>query len=283
MYEKTIWVTGAEGSLGQKLIEKLEEDVTIKVIGTDIDVDVTNMDEVNSRIDIYRPNIVVNCASLSDADYCEEHMVEAFKVNALGARNLAIASRRHNAKILQLSSDDVFEGKRSDCLTEFDIPTPRTVYGKSKLAGENYIKELNPKHLIVRSSWVYGTGSPRDYFEYVVKNGRENTPFEANMDKISSPTCADDLIDFILTLIDKTEYGIYHASCEGACTRLGFAAAILEGMGYDSSLAKGVFANKNGLHTSTLLENLMMKMTDIYDMPKWQDGLKRYISSVKGE
>ena len=102
-------------------------------------------------------------------------MVEAFRVNALGARNLAAVTRRLNAKLIQLSTDDVFDGKSSGRMTEFDFPDPQTVYGKSKLAGENYVKELNPKHLIIRSSWVYGAASGeahQDYFSYVVEKGK---------------------------------------------------------------------------------------------------------------
>lgn len=122
-----------------------------------------DMQAVDHAMDVYRPTIVINCASISDAEYCESHMVEAFKINALGARNLASASRRINAKMIQLSTDDIFDGKTSGRLTEYDTPAPQTVYGKSKLAGENYVRELNPKHLIIRSSWVY-SAAKGNYF-----------------------------------------------------------------------------------------------------------------------
>ena len=154
MTKNAIWITGAEGRLGSTLVELLKKNTDNKVVGTDMDVDITDMDEVEQCIKVYRPNIVINCASISDADYCEQNKVQAFKVNALGARNLAAASRGVNAKIVQLSTDDVFSGKNTGHLTEFDLPDPQDVYGKSKYAGENYVKELNPKHLIVRSSWV---------------------------------------------------------------------------------------------------------------------------------
>ena len=152
MTKNAIWITGAEGRLGSTLVELLKKNTDNKVVGTDMDVDITDMDEVEQCIKVYRPNIVINCASISDADYCEQNKVQAFKVNALGARNLAAASRGVNAKIVQLSTDDVFSGKNTGHLTEFDLPDPQDVYGKSKYAGENYVKELNPKHLIVRSS-----------------------------------------------------------------------------------------------------------------------------------
>lgn len=284
MTKNSIWITGAEGRLGSALIQLLKKDMGNKVVGTDLDVDVTDMAAVDQAANVYRPNIIINCASISDVEYCEKHMVDAFRVNALGARNLAAAARRMNAKIIQLSTDDVFDGKSSGRLTEFDLPDPQTVYGKSKLAGESYVKELNPKHLIIRSSWVYGAAGSRvdqDYFAFVEEQGRNHTPFEAPLDKISTPTSAGELARFINCLLDKTEYGIYHASCEGMCTRHEFAKTILALMGYDTSLARGTFSDKNRRQVSTLLENLMMKMTEIYSMPQWIDDLKAYVEELK--
>lgn len=280
MLKNAVWITGAEGRLGSALVELLKKDTDNKVVGTDMDVDITDMEAVEQCMKVYRPNIVINCASISDAEYCEQNMVKAFKVNALGARNLAAASRSLNAKIIQLSTDDVFSGKTSGHITEFDMPDPQTVYGKSKYAGENYVKELNPKHLIVRSSWVYGAakeGAKEDYFTYVISHARSDTPFQAPLDRIGSPTSADVLAGFICCLLDKTEYGIYHASCEGMCSRHEFATAILALSGYDTKLAQGYFSVENRGRISILLENLMMKMTEIYTMPQWFDELKSYV------
>ena len=280
MSKNAIWITGAEGRLGSALLELLKKDTNNKVVGTDMDVDITDMDAVEQSMKVYRPNIVINCASISDADYCEQNIVKAFKVNALGARNLAAASRSLNAKIIQLSTDDVFSGKNSGQITEFDIPDPQSVYGKSKLAGENYVKELNPKHLIVHSSWVYGAaneGAKEDYFTYVINHAKSGTPFQVPLDRIGSPTSADVLASFICCLLDKTEYGIYHASCEGMCSRHEFATAILALSGYDTQLAQGYFSVENRGRISILLENLMMKMTEIYTMPQWFDELKSYV------
>ncbi len=286
MSKNSIWITGAEGRLGSALVQLLKEDVNNKVVGTDRkDVDITDMEAVDQAANVYHPDIVINCASISDVECCEKNMVEAFRVNALGARNLAVVTRRLNAKLIQLSTDDVFDGKSSGRMTEFDIPDPQTVYGKSKLAGENYVKELNPKHLIIRSSWVYGAANgeaAQDYFSYVVEKGKTNTSFEAPFDKISTPTSAGELARFISSLLDKTEYGIYHASSEGVCSRYEFAKTILERMGYDTSLVKGTFSENNGRQVSTLLENLMMKMTEIYSMPQWLDDLEAYVEQFKG-
>lgn len=281
MQKNCIWITGASGRLGKALMRRLKKNKLLKVIGTDMDVDVTDMAAVKRYMEIYKPSVIIDCASLSNADYCESHMVEAFRVNALGARNLAAAARQHNAKILYISTDDVFCGEHARSKIEFDVPTPQTVYGKSKLAGESYVKELNPKHLIIRSSWVYGPDGG-DYLEFVLDKAKKGESFKAPLDKISTPTSSEALAAFIEVLLDKNEYGIYHASCEGACTRHEYARTILALAGYDPALAEGTYNEQDGAVVSTLLDNLMMKMTGIYEMPQWQDELKKYITKREG-
>jgi dTDP-4-dehydrorhamnose reductase len=275
MKKNKIWITGASGNLGPALVKLFKDNTDYMIICTDMDVDITDMAAVKKAADIYRPNVIINCASLSNVDYCENNMVEAFKVNALGARNLATVSRKLNAKIIQLSTDDVFDAKKAGRLTEFDNPEPKTVYGKSKLAGECYVRELNPKHLIIRSSWVYG--GRNDFFTNVLEHGKQGTSFEVPLDHISTPTSATELAKFLSILLEEEEYGTFHASCEGVCSRHEFAKTILEMSGYDSALAVGTFSDQGEDASSTVLENLMMKMTGLYEMPEWQEALKTYI------
>lgn len=275
--KNSIWITGASGRIGSELVKRLKANTDNRVVATDKDVDVTDSKAVMSAAEIYRPDVIINCSSISDEKYCEENMIEAFKVNALGARNLANAARKVNAKIIQLSTDDVFASAGDVRLTEYDTPNPVSVYGKSKLAGENYVKELNPKHLIIRSSWVYGSGTS-NFFADVRAHGEANEKFTVPNYFISTPTCAITLAEFICSLVEKSEYGIFHASCEGSCTRYEFARAILSGLGYDPELVSPE-ESEDGITYSTLLENLMLKMTGLYEMPEWQVDLKNYIES----
>lgn len=281
MTRETVWIAGASGRMGKALVNALKENVEYKVIGTDKDVDVTGRHAVHQAVEMYRPTIIINCASISDAAYCEENEIEAYRVNVLGARNLAMASRHLNARIIQLSTDDVFDGKKDGGFTEFDTTEPVSVYGKTKVAAENFVRELNPRHLIVRSSWVYGIGSG-DFLSQVLEKGKKGETFEARTDYISSPTSASELAKFILILMEQSEYGIYHASAEGSCSRYEFAKAILDGMGMDSSVVVPSATGENE-PKSTLLKNMMMKMTDIYQMPLWQDELNAYLKTLKGE
>lgn len=278
MKELSIWIAGANGKIGSALCQHLKTTDFFRVVTTDKDLDILDAQAVSDFANMNRPAVVINCVGMSDEKECEENMVEAFRVNALGARNLAVATRSINAKIIHLSTDDVFSGLKKDRLTEFDVPMPTSVYGKSKLAGENYVRELNPKHLIVRSSWIYAEAE-NDFLTNVLKKARAGEHIQASLDRISTPTSAEALVKFIDILLTSKEYGIYHASCEGACSRYHFAKAALGYAGLDTELVEGVLQEQGEIHTRyTILENLMMKMTGIYEMPKWETALQEYIS-----
>ena len=153
-----IWVTGASGRVG-RMIRNMLDMREVELFETDKeDLDITSAEDVTLFGLRNRPNTIINCAGLTDLKMCEQHVEEAYKVNALGARNLSAVARKLDARIIQLSTDDVFSSSEDRKFHEFDTPKPVTVYGKSKLAGENFVKELAPKHLIIRSSWVYGKG-----------------------------------------------------------------------------------------------------------------------------
>ncbi|MBQ0066135.1 MAG: dTDP-4-dehydrorhamnose reductase [Firmicutes bacterium] len=280
MTKNSIWITGASGRLGNVLKSVLKNNVDYRVIPTDEEVDVSSLEDVQAHADLYRPNIIINCAALSNEEYCETHKAQAYKVNAIGARNLAIVSRKLNAKIIQISTDDVFNGAGENVWNEFDQPSPISVYGKSKLAGEQFVRELNPKHLIIRSSWVYGKGKS-DYFSFVEEKGKNGESFEAVVNEISSPTNSKTLAKFIVSMLNSNEYGIYHASCEGKCSRFEYAQAILSNLGYDPTLVKAV-VDTEGKNNSALLDNLMMEIMENYTMPHWKDDLNDYIANLKG-
>ena len=282
----SIWLTGSEGRLGTALLNVLKKNTDYKIVDTDMDVDITDFDAVEHAIDSYRPVIVINCASVSSKDFCEENRVEAFRVNALGARNIAVATRSKNAKLIHFSTDDVFSGVSYRAKNEFDQPTPNTVYGQSKLAGENFVRELNPKHLIVRSSWVYGLAknvdeNRSDFYYEVLEHGKKGEAFNVPINVIGTPTSATELARFFSRILHSNEYGLYHAACEGACTRREFARAVLELNGFDPNLAVGVCVGDERSVVSTILENLMIKMTGVYEMKPWHEALKEFVAKEK--
>lgn len=279
-----IWITGANGQLGKAILRQMKQEGELyNVLTTDRDVDIANMEQVSRYAGSTHPSVIINCASMTDVAACEQDMVTAYKVNALGARNMAAAARMVDAKIIHMSTDDVFAGDRREKLTEFDPTSPTTIYGKSKLAGEMLVRELNPKHLVIRSSWMYGDGN--NFMSRILTWAGEGKEMHVSYDQVSTPTSTDALARGILKLMESKEYGIYHASCEGACSRYDFAKKVLELTGNDVNLLKPALAEElTGAKQRpkySILENLMMKMTDVYRMPYWEDDLKEYLE-VRG-
>ena len=282
MNKTKIWIAGANGQLGTAICDQIDY-TKYTLLSTDIDLDITNLEEVTSYINMTHPNVIINCAGMTDLEECEKDMIQAYKVNAIGARNLCAASRSIGAKFVQISTDDVFDGRRQVALNEFDNVFPITIYGKSKLAGENFVRELNPKHLIIRSSWIYGNGE-NNFVSHILKEAKTKSVIKVPSDQFSTPTSAKELAKFILHLLETNEYGTYHASCEGMCSRYEFAKVILKLAGITDVTVEPVLSASGESVVSrgryTILDNLMMKLTDSYEMPQWRDALADYINSL---
>ena len=286
MINRKIWIAGSSGNIGRILEETLSNN-SDKIFSTDLELDVTNTEEVTRFAVINRPDVIINCACISDIEECEKDRVKAYKVNSLGARNLSSASRQIGATMVQLSTDDVFAGNEERALNEFDKTEPISVYGKSKLAGEVFAKELTPKHIIRRSTWIYGYGEG-DFVSEVINAAKEKRTIEAAVNQISSPTSVYALSEFINKVIRSDEYGIFHAACTGMCSRFDYAKRILELSGLSTDILKPVLYNKESENMDsmrpryTALENLMMEMTGIYEMPDWETALERHMLERSG-
>lgn len=274
-----IWVCGSRGQIGQAVndvVDKLE----FEMLDTDMDdLDVTDTDEVLRFGEMNRPDIIINCSGMTDIEACEENPSMAYKVNALGARNLAIVASKMQAKMVQLSTDDVFDGKSTAPYTEFDVTNPVTVYGKSKLAGENYVKEFTSKHFIVRSTWVYGKGS--NFITNFLQRAKEGGEIAVASDQFGSPTSANELARFLLHLVHTSEYGTYHATNRGICSRFAFAEEILKMTGKQVTLqpVPTVMDELSKVRPAyAVLDNFIMSMVPVYDFPQWQDSLREYLT-----
>lgn len=274
-----IWVCGSRGQIGQAVndvVDKLE----FEMLDTDLDdLDVTDTDEVLRFGEMNRPDIIINCSGMTDIEACEENPSMAYKVNALGARNLAIVASKMQAKMVQLSTDDVFDGKSTAPYTEFDVTNPVTVYGKSKLAGENYVKEFTSKHFIVRSTWVYGKGS--NFITNFLQRAKEGGEIAVASDQFGSPTSANELARFLLHLVHTSEYGTYHATNRGICSRYAFAEEILKMTGKQVTLqpVPTLMDELSKVRPAyAVLDNFIMSMVPVYDFPQWQDSLREYLT-----
>ena len=274
-----IWVCGSRGQIGQAVndvVDKLE----FEMLDTDLDdLDVTDTDEVLRFGEMNRPDIIINCSGMTDIEACEENPSMAYKVNALGARNLAIVASKMQAKMVQLSTDDVFDGKSTAPYTEFDVTNPVTIYGKSKLAGENYVKEFTSKHFIVRSTWVYGKGS--NFITNFLQRAEAGGEIAVASDQFGSPTSANELARFLLHLVHTSEYGTYHATNRGICSRYAFADEILKMTGKQVTLqpVPTLMDELSKVRPAyAVLDNFIMSMVPVYDFPQWQDSLREYLT-----
>lgn len=273
-----IWVVGSKGQVGSAFVDLLDQ-AEVELLATDIDdVDTTDMDSVRLYMDMNRPEVIINCTGLTNIMTSQKNKDQAFRVNALAARNLSVAARSFSARMVQISTDDVFPGNSQVPYDEFDVPSPISVYGKSKLAGENFVKDIAPKHLIIRSSWVYGNG--RNFVTKTLEQAARGEDIVVTSGQFASPTSAKDVATVIYRLLADEAYGTYHATCQGFCSRYEFAKKIVELAGYDVNVHQELSSNdtEDALRPPySVLDNLMLRISGMGLLPPWEESLKEYL------
>lgn len=223
-----ILVVGAKGMLGQDLMRSLAGDVR----GVDIDeIDITLLESVRRVLLTLRPAVVINAAAYTDVDGCETNRELAMQVNGEGVAHLALTCREIGAKLVQVSTDYVFDGSKNAPWLEDDPMNPLSVYGESKLAGELNAR-LAPEYLIVRTQWLYGLGG-KNFVETMLRLAGEKKELTVVDDQTGSPTWTVDLALAIRALVGKGCSGTYHAANAGSCTWNEFARAIFADAGVD--------------------------------------------------
>ncbi len=278
---KKVWITGAEGHIGSALIDLLDC-MEYQLLTTDLnEVDITDLEEVEHYMRVNRPDVVINCASLTDVEYCAAHRDEAYKVNAIGVRNIALAANDVRAKVIQMSTDDVFDLESDVPYNEFDATHPKTIYGKSKEAGERILSQLSNRFVIIRSSWIYGIG--RDFVDEVLRNVGKVKVMEVPNNRYAVPTSAKELAKIIAYFIDNDALGLYHVVCKGSCSRYEFAKAILEYAGKSEEMDISPVLSKDELRPAySVLDNMMMRLTNMEEPKEWRVALKEYLDETGG-
>ncbi|MCI5839642.1 MAG: NAD(P)-dependent oxidoreductase [Peptoniphilaceae bacterium] len=279
MYQKKVWLTGSNGRLGQT-IQRFLNPYEIEILATDKDqVDITNSFATNQFVDRNRPEIIINCSSVSNRKFCEENPIEAFRVNGIGARNVAIASNRGRAKLVQLSTEEVFDGKSFESYKEYDKVNPVTVYGKSKEMGEEFVKSFARKYFIIRTSRMYSLENK--FVESIIEEAKNTGKVVVPKNQFTNPTSAIELAKFILRLIETSEYGLYHASCKGVCSRKEFAQKVLELSQIKADVVE--VEDKENIEFRQVhlaLKNFILDITGVYEFSTWQSALEEYINKI---
>jgi dTDP-4-dehydrorhamnose reductase len=219
-------VTGAGGQLGLELTELLPERGHEAVALARKDLDITDAEAVERAVYEHRPDLVINTGAYTDVDGSETEVGIAYEANALGPRNLAVACERSGGELLHVSTNYVFDGSNERPYETFDLPNPVSVYGRTKLAGEEYVKSLSSRWYVVRSAGVYGRG--RNFVRTMLRLAGERDVLEIKDDEFITPTYARDLAQGIVEVAKGRLYGIYHVTNAGSCSWYEFAREIFE-------------------------------------------------------
>lgn len=279
-----IAIIGADGQLGSDLAAAFRH--TGPLLLTEREIDVREAEGVVRALAGGHPDAVINTAAMTDVDGCEGRDVEAFLVNALGAKNVARACMEIGASLVHISTDYVFDGAKGSPYVESDHPAPLNVYGLTKLAGEYYVRMILQEHYIVRTSGLYGThpciGKGRNFVDTMLDLGGRKKRIEVVEDEILTPTFTEDLAAQIRVILDKSlPYGTYHATNEGACSWFDFARAIFERVGISvdvvptTSSQWGAPAKRPRY---SVLENAELARLGCNTMAPWNDALERYLA-----
>ncbi len=230
-----ILVTGSEGQLGRELAQTLPERGHEAVTLSRGELDILDIGTLERAIEVYSPELVVNAAAYTDVDGCETETELAYAVNALGPRNLAQSCERRGIELLHVSTNYVFDGEKDGPYEPFDPPSPVSAYGRTKLAGEEYVKHLSSRWYVVRSAGVYGRG--HNFVRTMLRLAGERDVLKVKNDEFISPTYARDLAEGVSEVIQTGRYGIYHLTNGGSCSWYEFAREIFDLAGADVEVA----------------------------------------------
>ena len=290
-----VWIAGASGRLGSALSHRFGGNTAYKLVTSDRDVAVEDVSVVGRFADINHPDVIINCAGLTDVQACEENPEEAYKINAIGARNLAIAAADTGAKLMHISTDYVFDGQgtepwQPDCTAY----KPLNVYGQTKLEGEQAVSSNLERYFIVRIAWVFGVNG-KNFIKTMLNVAKTHDTLKVVNDQIGTPTYTYDLARLLVDMIETDKYGYYHVTNEGGYiswydfTKEIFRQAVEMGRTeyaedavkvlpvtteeYGVSKAKRPFNSR--LDKKKLVEN------GFVPLPTWQDALKRYLKEIE--
>jgi dTDP-4-dehydrorhamnose reductase len=268
-----ILLTGAGGQLGRELsglLPRLGHETVALGRG---EMDVGDFDSVEASVEAHGPDVVVNAAAYTDVDGCETEAEAAYRVNALGPRNLAQVCQRRGCEILHVSTNYVFDGKAERPYEAFDPPNPLSAYGRTKLAGEEYVQRLSNRWYIVRSAGVYGEG--RNFVGAMLRVAKERDVLKVKDDEFISPTYARDLAEGIARIIEGRRYGVYHVTNSGSCSWHEFAVAIFEFAGVEIEV-RAVPGSEYPLPAARPANGILSALGSP-DLPHWRDALARYL------
>jgi dTDP-4-dehydrorhamnose reductase len=270
-------VTGAAGMLGRDLM------LAAGNAGHDVvgfghrELDVSDAAAVAKKLDLERPDMVINSAAWTAVDDAEERESDAFAVNGTGAGNVAAAAAEQGAAVVYVSTDYVFDGSKGEPYVESDQPAPLSAYGRTKLAGEEATAAANKRHFIVRSAGLFGIGG-RNFVETMLRLAQTQNEVTVVRDQVGSPTYTWHLAYGIVRLIEGIEYGIHHMAAAGKCSWYEFAREIFEQAKVECNVLSITTAEFGAAAPRPAFSALTSQREHAIRLPSWHDGLAGYLA-----
>lgn len=276
-----VLIAGANGQLGKDLL-LATGNAGHDVVGCGrTEMDVANAESVKRRMELERPDIVVNCAAWTDVDGAESDETGAFAVNGTGAGNVAAGAREVGAAVVFVSTDYVFDGQKSTPYVESDQPAPLSAYGRTKLAGEEATAAANKRHFIVRSSGLFGIGGG-NFVDTMLRLAESTNEVLVIRDQVTSPTYTWHLAYGLTRLIEGIEYGIHHMAAAGQCSWYEFAREIFEQAKVDTKVLSGTTEMLGRPAPRPAFSVMQSQREHAIRLPSWNDGLAGYLAQ-RGE
>ena len=298
-----ILITGCKGQLGTELQKQLHDGRCVlghlperlknaPVVAVDLeDLDITDREATIAYIRRHQPDTVINCAAFTNVNGCETNRDAAFKVNALGPRNLAMACEKVGARLIHVSTDYVFSGAPNGGipLDECALPAPVSAYGQTNLLGEQYVQKFCRRHFIVRTAWLYGAAG-KNFVKTMVNLAKTHDQITVVNDQLGNPTNAVDLAYHLLKLAVSHDYGIYHCTCNGVCSWYDFASEIIRLSGENCKVMPISSAEYAAQHPESAnrpawsaLDNRMLRCTVGDSMRDWKVAIQDFFTNWDGK
>ncbi|MDE3180147.1 MAG: dTDP-4-dehydrorhamnose reductase [Acidobacteriota bacterium] len=282
-----IVVIGANGQLGCDLVRAFSTNKDEVCELSHLDIEVANRESVSRALTSLQPEVIVNTAAMHHVESCERDPERAFAVNALGPKNLAQVARGLGATLIHVSTDYVFDGRKTNPYVEEDAPRPLNVYGATKLVGEYFVRCSMDRHFIVRTSALYGKNACRakgglNFVELMLKLAKERSEVRVVASEVVSPTYTPELANQIVALSRCEAFGVYHATAEGSCSWYDFAREIFALTHTHVSLqvaGPNEFPAKAPRPGNSVLENRGLKRIGLNRFKSWKDGLCSYLGA----
>ena len=284
-----IAVIGANGQLGSDLCQELNSEELVPLLHKDFEV--ADIDSVKRVLFDIKPDVVINTAAFHRVDDCEKDPDTPFRVNAIGARNVAVITQEIGARLVFISTDYVFGGEsepRNIPYTEFDSPVPPNIYGQSKLAGEQLVQQLCLRHFIIRASGLFGvagsSGKGQNFIETMLRLARERDKLTVVNDQVFSPTYTADLSEKIAEIIRTDYYGVFHVTGSGACSWYELAREALRLTKSETPImpiTSAEYPQAAKRPSYSVMDNYQLRLVGMDNMRSWQNALQDYLVRKK--